>query len=35
MTMEVLNWIAEHWLLTIVLSIILTNGAVNLFRGRE
>jgi hypothetical protein len=25
--MDVLNWVGEHWLLSIVLAIILTNGA--------
>jgi hypothetical protein len=35
--MDVLNWVGEHWLLSIVLSIILTNGLANVLtalRGR-
>ena len=39
--MDVLNWVGEHWLLSIVLAMILTNGLVNiltalaaLIRGR-
>jgi hypothetical protein len=31
--MEYLNWMAEHWLLTIVLVWLVTGGTASLMRG--